>query len=532
MIAVRDAFQLAVLNIGELGDTDVFPLPVENHVLHDMPDETVAILSDIHDHFDDRLAANGPVNESALAMVGYTSFRWATQIDPIWNAYFLGLVLSLADDIEGARLPTNDERVFSYRYQPDSETKRLFSEGAWTAFQTSSANRAREATHVVACDIGDFYARIYHHRLENALQTVAPGSDIPHRILKLLSNFSVNTSYGLPVGGPAARILSELLLNRVDRLLVVEGVDFARFVDDYYLFVNSPGEAYDALLTLSDLLIRNEGLTLQRAKTRIMSGEEFLASSIFAPEGASAVDPTSRRFLTLSLRYDPYSTTAVEDFETLRQQVEEFDIGGMLTREIQKSRISTSLTRRLLQALRFTDPAQRAQIALSLVDSLENLAPVFTSVMRALREMSGELPIEATIEIVSKLRALIESGSHLAKIDVNLAYMIPVIAAHQTEENEALLSQIFERDVAAFVKRDVILVMASWGATYWLSDKKTRYAAMHAWVKRAFVIASYGLGDEGQHWRRAVRPSLAPFDELCRAWMEARVNTAGWRFPL
>jgi hypothetical protein len=497
-----------------------------------MPDETVAILSDIHDHFDDRLAANGPINESALAMVGYTSFRWATQLDPMWNAYFLGLVLSIADDIERVRLPVADQRVFSYRYSPDAETNRLFSEGAWTAFQTASADRARSSLHVVACDIADFYARVYHHRLDNALRAADAASDIPHRILKLLGTFSNNTSYGLPVGGPAARILAELLLNRVDRLLGVEGVDFTRFADDYYLFVNSPAEAYDALLTLSDLLIRNEGLTLQRAKTRIMSREEFLASSIFAPEGASAVDPTSRRFLTLSLRYDPYSPTAIEDYETLSEQVREFDIAGMLTREIQKSRISTSLTRRLLQAIRFTRPEEKAQIALSLVDSLENLAPVFTSVMRALRELSSELPPEARGEIVQKLRALVEGGSHLAKIDVNLAYMVPVIAEHHTDENEALLAQIFERDVAPFVKRAVILVMAKWGATYWLSDKKTRYAAMHAWVKRAFLLASYGLGDEGRHWRRAIRPSLSPFDELCRAWMERRVTTPGVGFPV
>jgi hypothetical protein len=110
--------------------------------------------------------------------------------------------------------------------------------------------------------------------------------------------------------------------------------------------------------------------------------------------------------------------------------------------------------------------------------------------------------------------------------------MVPVIAEHQTDENEAVLAQIYERDVAPFVKRAVILVMAKWGATYWLSDKKTRYAAMHAWVKRAFLLASYGLGDEGRHWRRAIRPSLSPFDELCREWMERRVATPGWGFPV
>ena len=111
--------------------------------------------------------------------------------------------------------------MFSYRYHPDPGTERFFSDGAWRAFQEESLERSRHKSHVLTCDIADFYARVYHHRLDNALRAVDAQSDIPWRLLKLLNAFSNNTSYGLPVGGPAARILAELLLNRVDRLLVV-----------------------------------------------------------------------------------------------------------------------------------------------------------------------------------------------------------------------------------------------------------------------------------------------------------------------
>ena len=40
------------------------------------------------------------MNVGALAPVGYTGFRWAMQIDPIWNAAYLSWVLSIADQIE------------------------------------------------------------------------------------------------------------------------------------------------------------------------------------------------------------------------------------------------------------------------------------------------------------------------------------------------------------------------------------------------------------------------------------------------
>jgi hypothetical protein len=529
---LRVAFEQAVANIAALSDTDVFPLPVEGHIFHDRQPDVVSLLEDIQDNFEARMATIGPMNQSALALVGYTSFRWVTQLDPVWNAYFLGLVLAIAPEIESARLPESDRRVYSYRYHPDAATNRLFSDGAWAQFQRDSLERSRLKPFVLTCDIADFYARIYHHRLENALQSVDPNSDIPWRLLKLLTAFSNNTSYGLPVGGPAARILAELLLNRVDRLLSVNGLEFARYADDYHLFTDSASEAYGALLTLSELLLRNEGLTLQKAKTRIMSSEEFQSLSLYSAQDVPAVDGAARRFLTISLRFDPYSPTAEDDYESLKSQVEKFDIVGMLTREMQKSRVSSSLSRRLLQALQFVDSAQKEQVALTLVDNLENLAPVFTSVMRSLRDMGEDLSEAARGKIASQLRQLIASDSYLGRVDVNLAYLIRVMSFAPSAESEALLASLYERDVAAFVKRDIVLTMGRWEAKYWLSDKKSDFASMHPWVRRAFLIASFRLGDEGKHWRKSVAPTLTPLESLTRKWMEERVAAPGWEIPL
>ena len=54
-----------------------------------------------------------------------------------------------------------------------------------------------------------------------------------------------------------------------------------------------------------------------------------------------------------------------------------------------------------------------------------------------------------------------------------------------------------------------------------LSDIKNRAAFRNAWEKRAFISASYVLGDEGKHWRKSqkfnifedyVRISIADLD--------------------
>src|SRR5207302_5936539 len=140
-----------------------------------------------------------------------TGFRWSTQLDPIWNLYVLAAVIALGRDIEAARLPVDRQIVFSYRFDPDSATGQLFrSDISWREFQTRSLTLCEQFPFVLICDISEFYSRIYHHRLENALQQ-ATRSDLPHRLITFLQNFSNNNSYGLPVGGPAARLLAELV---------------------------------------------------------------------------------------------------------------------------------------------------------------------------------------------------------------------------------------------------------------------------------------------------------------------------------
>ena len=153
---MTDAFRQSVRNIAAWGDTDVFPLPAEDHVFYDKTEEVVQLLGDMHANFGTWRDDHPPDNESALAMVGYTAFRWVTQIDPLWNAYLLGLVLELAEDLEKARVPREQRVVFSYRYEPDSASNRLFAESAWRDFNLRSVELAKSHSQVVVCDIADF----------------------------------------------------------------------------------------------------------------------------------------------------------------------------------------------------------------------------------------------------------------------------------------------------------------------------------------------------------------------------------------
>ena len=117
----RSATQ-AIQNIVKHGDTDIFPFPFENHAFFDKQTEVVDLIVEYDENFDEYLTRFSPLNVSSLTPVTYSGFRWATQIDPIWNAHFLACVLALSKNMEAARAPKSDNIVFSYRSQFSEET--------------------------------------------------------------------------------------------------------------------------------------------------------------------------------------------------------------------------------------------------------------------------------------------------------------------------------------------------------------------------------------------------------------------------
>lgn len=99
---LNDSFEFAIDNIVKFGDTDIFPFPIEDHMMFDNRAGAIALLNDMYHRFDYFIKNDPPQFENMLAPSGYTGFRWATQIDPIWNAFLLGLVLSMSELIENA----------------------------------------------------------------------------------------------------------------------------------------------------------------------------------------------------------------------------------------------------------------------------------------------------------------------------------------------------------------------------------------------------------------------------------------------
>lgn len=531
---MRDFAELAVSNLIHHGDTDVFPYPFETRAFFDQQTELVELLETYHASFDAFLVQYPPSHMSSLVPVGYSGFRWATQLDPIWNAYFLTCVIACGQEIETARIPKSDQTVFSYRYKPKKDVGDLFDrESTWRDFIIRSEQLASSSPFVVSCDVSEFYLRLDHHRLENALLHLALENEFPKRIERFLHNFSNTRSFGLPIGGPAARLLSELVLNQIDRLLNNEGVAFARFADDFHLFCQSREDAYRVLIFLSEKLFLNQGLLLQKSKTRIVSGSEFRATSpLRSLDRDGSQSETSRALLQFAIRFDPYSPTAADDYERLKREIEKFDIIGLLKQEISKSRVHAALARKIISAVRFLDGKVRDDAIVSLIQNAELLYPIFSAVLVVIQQTFKDLGEEAQEIVKAGLRSLIESRSHVMRVDVHLDLAIRIIGRSVGADDDSLLKQIFARSESPMIRRDVILALSGAGDWYWLSDLRNSFANMTGPERRAFLVASFKLRDEGVHWRRHVRPQLSPFEAFIGNWAASKAKDQNWKPPL
>lgn len=314
----------------------------------------------------------------------------------------------------------------------------------------------------------------------------------------------------MPIGGPAARILSELVLNQIDRLLRTAGIAFCRFADDFHIFCKSNEDA--------------SATNLLRPDTESARSTDH--ETLDAQERAKGL-------MQLSLRFDPYSPTRLTDYAALKAEIERFDVLGLLREELLKSRVHISLARKLVAAIKYLDAPAKDTAISTLMDNAELLYPIFSGVLTVAKSVFSELSPKAQIKIHQAVVDLIEGDSHVLRVDLNLAFALRLLSCRHSPEAEAAIAKIYKHsNSSALLRRDIILIMAKWKNWYWLSDLRANFRSMSPSEKRAFIVGSYALRDEGKHWRQHTSGEFSPFEQLVQIWASEKNNQPGWSIPL
>jgi hypothetical protein len=353
--AFRGAAELALENIFQFGDTDILPVPFEINRLKADRDAALSAIERLHDDFDSHLARGASKPLQILSPSTDVGYRLASQLDPLLNVYYLALVIAAGAKIEALRSPISNSEVFSYRFRAQADTGRIFDTSGWRGFTEAIDRECARNAYVMETDIADFYHRMRWPLLERGMIEAQIEQWIICRLSTLLRAFDIET-YGLPVGGPASRLLAELALVDFDHALHSAQIPFCRYVDDLKMFFLSRSQAEQAHYFAAELLWR-KGLSLQKSKTRIVTTslfqEEIRAARSMAPARNDRSGQQSPPFHLdpPAAIEDPYA-----DLHALRDAVQtpkedQPYLQLLLERELEKTRPHLKTLKSILKAL-------------------------------------------------------------------------------------------------------------------------------------------------------------------------------------
>jgi len=128
---------------------------------------------------------------------------------------------------------------------------------------------------VVDIDLERFFDTVNHDRLMNILHRTITDGDVLSLIRKfLVSGVMVGGTYeetpvGTPQGGNLSPLLSNIMLNELDKELEARGLNFVRYADDCNIFVRSEKAAERVMKSITDFIERKLGLKVNAAKSQI-----------------------------------------------------------------------------------------------------------------------------------------------------------------------------------------------------------------------------------------------------------------------
>jgi group II intron reverse transcriptase/maturase len=129
--------------------------------------------------------------------------------------------------------------------------------------------------YVVDIDLSKFFDRVNHDRLMARLATRIKDK----RVLKLIRGFLTSgvmiggleepTEEGTPQGGPLSPLLSNIVLDELDKELEKRGLRFVRYADDCVIFVKSRPAANRVMSSISRFIEKKLRLKVNREKSSI-----------------------------------------------------------------------------------------------------------------------------------------------------------------------------------------------------------------------------------------------------------------------
>lgn len=134
---------------------------------------------------------------------------------------------------------------------------------------------------IVDIDLEKFFDNVPHDKLLRLVSDVVKDGNVVSLVNKFLKagvmidNEYEETIIGTPQGGPLSPLLSNVILNKLDKELEVRGLNFVRYADDIIILVKSEKAANRVMDSITDYIERKLGLKVNITKTKVCKPNEL-----------------------------------------------------------------------------------------------------------------------------------------------------------------------------------------------------------------------------------------------------------------
>ena len=439
-------------------------------------------------------------------------FRPSTQLDLRDAFVYTGLVYEAGKELEESRISEEARRVFSWRFNPTTGGEMYSEVGKqWKNFESECRMLASKSTFVVVADIADFYPRLYHHPMENAISSASPLREHVQCIMRILKQLSFLSSYGIPVGCTASRLIAEVSLNDVDQSLAITETDFCRYVDDFRIFANSEGEAREKLFGLSKILFENHGLTLNSSKTLILQSDDFISRFLLKHDVVARKELEEKVAVILenSSAWMEYPTSVSFDDldEEEKRALKRLNLRDLLEQELAKPSFDIGWVKFLIMALSQIGDVDTVEL---LLKNLGNLFPVISSIEIFLCNLK-DLENDKLEEIGNRILDQIILDP-IIDLEYYRMMLLSVFSKGKLIGSPTKLLAIYQNFSDQATRREIILALGKAEQRHWFLSQRKDFDDLRPWEKRAFIWSSSCLnGDERKYWLQSV---LSRMDNL------------------
>lgn len=185
---------------------------------------------------------------------------------------------------------------------------------------------------VVDIDLSKFFDRIHHDRLIQRMKQQMPDTRILRLIGKILRSGVMQgglvspTIEGAPQGGPLSPLLSNIVLDELDKELERRGLEFCRFADDCNIFVGTEKSAIRVMANVTKFIEKTLKLIVNEEKSKVaeLHSVKFLSMTIVRGKRSISTQ-AMKRAMAKTLELTPRGTS--QSMEHTVKQINQWYVG-------------------------------------------------------------------------------------------------------------------------------------------------------------------------------------------------------------